>query len=73
VGPAGRVPFSPRSGAELVSESAGAAGPVECCDGRSSVGGPVVNQDRQQKEKAQKTRCQCRRIAWNEAPGIQAR
>ena len=28
-------------------------------------GGPVVNQARQQKEKAQKMRYQCRRIAWS--------
>jgi hypothetical protein len=59
MGPAGRAPFSPRPGAELASESVGVAG------FGVSGGGAVVNQARQQKEKAQKTRYQCRRIAWS--------
>ena len=50
--------FSPRSGAAVVSGSDGAAGSVVADGARSSVGGPVVNQARQQKEKAQQTRCQ---------------
>jgi hypothetical protein len=62
----GRASFSPRPGAEVGSGPDGAAGSVVAGGAWSSAGGPVVNQARQQKEKAQKTRCQWRRIAWSE-------
>ena len=60
MGLAGRAPFSPRSDAGGASESAGVGGSV------LAGGGPVVNQARQQKEKAQQTRYQWRRIAGSE-------
>ena len=57
MGPSSRTPFFPRAAGGGTAASRRAEGAAV------AVGDLVVNQACQQKEKAQKTRCQWRRIA----------